>query len=136
VGTIRYISPVADEATRTFLVELEIDNSDGALRAGGTAELHIPAETIMAHRISPSLLTLDDAGNVGTKIIDADGKVKFVVADIAQSSSSGVWVAGLPETVTIITVGQGFVTAGSVVDAIPEDEIDTAVARKIQGESN
>ena len=136
VGTIRYVSPVADEATRTFLVELEVDNSDGAIRVGGTAELHIPAETIMAHRISPSLLTLDDAGNVGTKIIDADGKVKFVVADIAQASSNGVWVAGLPETATIITVGQGFVTAGSVVDAIPEDEIDTAVARKIQGESN
>jgi multidrug efflux system membrane fusion protein len=136
VGTIRYISPVADEATRTFLVELEVDNSNGALRAGGTAELYIPAETIMAHRISPSLLTLDDAGNVGTKIIDADGKVKFVVADIAQSSSNGVWVAGLPETATIITVGQGFVNAGAVVDAIPEDDIDTAVARKIQGESN
>lgn len=135
-GTIRYVSPVADEATRTFLVELEVDNSDGALRAGGTAELYIPAETIMAHRISPSLLTLDDAGNVGTKIIGADGKVKFVVADIAQSSGNGVWVAGLPETVTIITVGQGFVTAGSVVDAIPEDEVDTAVARKVQGESN
>jgi multidrug efflux system membrane fusion protein len=135
-GTIRYVSPVADEATRTFLVELEVDNSDGALRAGGTAELYIPAETIMAHRISPSLLTLDDAGNVGTKIIAANGKVEFVVADIAQSSSNGVWVAGLPETVTIITVGQGFVTAGSVVDAIPEDEIATAVARKIQGESN
>ena len=136
LGTIRYVSPVADEATRTFLVELEVDNSNGALRAGGTAELYIPAETIMAHRISPSLLTLDDAGNVGTKIIAANGKVEFVVADIAQSSSNGVWVAGLPETVTLITVGQGFVTAGSVVDAIPEDEIDTAVARKIQGESN
>lgn len=135
-GTIRYISPVADEATRTFLVELEVDNGEGALRAGGTAELYIPAETTMAHRISPSLLTLDDAGNIGTKIIDADGKVEFVVADIAQSSSNGVWVAGLPETVTIITVGQGFVTAGSVVDAIPEDDIDTTVARKIQGESN
>lgn len=135
-GTIRYVSPVADEATRTFLVELEVDNSDGALRAGGTAELRIPAETIMAHRISPSLLTLDDAGNVGTKIIADNGKVKFVVADIAQSSSNGVWVAGLPETVTIITVGQGFVTAGSVVDAIPEDEVDTAVARKIQSENN
>jgi multidrug efflux system membrane fusion protein len=136
LGTIRYVSPVADEATRTFLVELEVDNCNGALRAGGTAQLYIPAETIMAHRISPSLLTLDDAGNVGTKIIAANGKVEFVVADIAQSSSNGVWVAGLPETVTIITVGQGFVTAGSVVDAIPEDEVDTAVARKIQGESN
>ena len=90
----------------------------------------------MAHRISPSLLTLDDAGNIGTKIIDEDGKVQFIVADIAQSSSNGVWVAGLPESVTLITVGQGFVTSGSLVDAIPEDEIETTVARKVQGESD
>jgi multidrug efflux system membrane fusion protein len=90
----------------------------------------------MAHRISPSLLTLDDAGNIGTKIIDENGKVQFVVADIAQSSSDGVWIAGLPESATIITVGQGFVTSGSLVDAIPEDEVDTAVARKRDGESN
>ena len=135
-GTIRFVSPVADEATRTFQVELEVDNRDGALLAGGTAELYIPAETIMAHRISPSLLTLDDAGNIGTKIIDEDGKVQFIVADIAQSSSNGVWVAGLPESVTLITVGQGFVTSGSLVDAIPEDEIETTVARKVQGESD
>jgi len=135
-GNIRYVSPVADEATRTFGVELEVDNQDGALRAGGTAELHIPAESIKAHRVSPSLLTLDDAGNVGIKIINESGKVEFVVADIALSSSDGVWIAGLPETVTIITVGQGFVTTGSVVDAIPEDEIKTTVARKVPGENN
>ena len=135
-GRIRYVSPVADEATRTFAVELEVDNRDGALRAGGTAELYIPAETVLAHRVSPSLLTLDDAGNVGVKIIDDHGKVAFVVADIAMSSSNGVWVAGLPETVTIITVGQGFVSAGAVVDAVQEDDIRTAVARKAADESN
>src|SRR5210317_2023079 len=60
-GPIRYVAPVADEATRTFLVELEVDNAVGTLRAGGTAELQIPAEVVLAHRISPSLLTLDDA---------------------------------------------------------------------------
>jgi len=135
-GNIRYVSPVADEATRTFGVELEVDNQDGTLRAGGTAELHIPAESITAHRVSPSLLTLDDAGNVGIKIINESGEVEFVVADIALSSNDGVWIAGLPETVTIITVGQGFVTNGSVVDAIPEDEIKTTVARKVPGENN
>ena len=129
-GSIRYVAPVADEATRTFTVELEVDNRDGALRAGGTAELYIPAESILAHRISPSLLTLDDAGNIGVKIINDSGKVEFVVADIALSSGDGVWIAGLPETVTIITVGQGFVTAGSVVDAVPESEIKTTVAKK------
>ena len=135
-GNIRYVAPVADEATRTFTVELEVDNRDGALRIGGTAELYIPAESILAHRISPSLLTLDDAGNIGVKIINDSGKVEFVVADIALSSGDGVWVAGLPETVTIITVGQGFVTTGSVVDAVPESEIKTTVAKKSAAEGS
>ena len=129
-GRIRYVAPVADEATRTFTVELEVDNQDGTLRAGGTAELMIPAERVFAHRISPSLLTLDDAGNVGVKIVNDAGEVEFVVADIALASGNGVWVAGLPETATIITVGQGFVNVGSPVKAVPEGAVETAVAIK------
>jgi multidrug efflux system membrane fusion protein len=129
-GRIRYVAPVADDATRTFAVELEVDNQDGALRAGGTAELFIPAEVVNAHRVSPSLLTLDDAGNIGIKIINEAGAVEFIVADIALSSSDGVWISGLPDTATIITVGQGFVTSGSVVEAIPESDIETSVAIK------
>jgi multidrug efflux system membrane fusion protein len=129
-GRIRYVAPVADEATRTFVVELEVANADGKLRAGGTAELRVPAEKVFAHRISPSLLTLDDAGNVGVKIINDAGKVEFVVADIALSSNEGIWIAGLPVTATIITVGQGYVADGAVVNSIPEDDIETAVAIK------
>ena len=127
-GRIRYVAPVADEATRTFTVELEVANANGNLRAGGTAELRIPAQTVLAHRVSPSLLTLDDAGNVGVKIINDRGEVEFVVADIALSSNDGVWIAGLPATATIITVGQGYVTSGTVVDAVPESDAETAVA--------
>ena len=129
-GQIRYVAPVADEATRTFTVELEVDNADGALRAGGTAELRIPAGVVLAHRVSPSLLTLDDAGNVGVKIINDAGEVEFVVADIALSSNDGVWLAGLPETATIITVGQGYVPAGVAVAAIPEEDVARTVAIK------
>ena len=134
-GRIRYVAPVADEATRTFAVELEVDNSSGLLRAGGTAELRIPAEQVYAHRISPSLLTLDDAGNVGVKIVNEDGAVEFVVADVALSSNEGVWIAGLPQTATIITVGQGFVDGGALVDAVPESDVETAVAIKAGGEA-
>ena len=129
-GAIRYVAPVADDATRTFLVELEVDNADGALRAGGTAELRIPAETVLAHRISPSLLTLDDAGNVGVKIVNDLGQAEFVVADVALSTHDGVWLAGLPETATIITVGQGYVATGALVNAVPESDVETAVAIK------
>jgi len=129
-GTIRYIAPVATEATRNFDVELEIDNADGLLRAGMTAELVIPAEKIYAHKVSPSLLTLDNEGNLGIKVVNESGIVEFHSADIAMSSSEGVWIAGLPYSATIITVGQGFVNEGAVVDAVPEDEIETAVAIK------
>lgn len=135
-GLVRYVAPVADEGTRTFVVELEIDNSAGELRIGGTAELRIPAEEVLAHRISPSLLTLDDAGNVGVKIVDDSGAVKFVVADIALSSNEGIWIAGLPQDATIITVGQGYVEDGAMVRAVPEDEPRTAVAIKTGDEAD
>jgi multidrug efflux system membrane fusion protein len=91
---------------------------------------------VSAHRVSPSLLTLDDAGNVGIKIINESGAVEFIAADIALSSSDGVWIAGLPDTATIITVGQGFVTSGSVVEAVPESDIETSVAIKAQTEAD
>ena len=133
-GTIRYIAPVADEATRTFTVELEIDNAAGTLRAGVSAELLIPAETVFAHRISPSLLTLDDAGNVGVKVVNEQGVVEFFPADIALSTSEGVYVAGLPTAATIITVGQGFVNSGSSVDGVLENEVETAVAIKAESQ--
>lgn len=133
-GTIRYVAPVADAATRTYTVELEVDNSDGGLRAGGTAELRVPAEQVLAHRISPSLLTLDDAGNVGVKIINDEGEVEFVVADVALATNEGVWIAGLPDLATIITVGQGFVVPGTMVNAVPESDVETAVAIKSEDE--
>ena len=135
-GTIRYVAPVADEATRTFAVELEVDNGEGRLRGGITAELLIPAETVFAHKVSPSLLTLDDDGNLGIKTVNESGEVEFHRADIAMSSSDGVWIAGLPHSASIITVGQGFVNAGSLVDPVPEVEIDTAVATKAGQQSN
>jgi len=129
-GVIRYVAPVADEATRTFTVELQIDNTAGEFRGGVTAELLIPAETIFAHKVSPALLTLDDEGNLGIKTVNDLGQVEFYQADIAMSSSEGVWIAGLPHTASIITVGQGFVNAGASVNSVTELEVDTAVATK------
>ncbi len=135
-GNIRYVAPVADEATRTFTVELAVANSAGNYRGGVTAELMIPAETIFAHKVSPSLLTLDDEGNLGIKTVNEMGQVEFHFADIAMASSEGVWIAGLPHSASIITVGQGFVNEGALVRSVPEVEIDTAVAIKAGQQGN
>jgi multidrug efflux system membrane fusion protein len=120
-GTVRYVSPVADPNTRTFRIEVAIPNADNRLPAGMTAELRLPAAEIEAHFLSPALLTLDDAGNIGVKTVDDWGRVRFHEVEIVQSASDGVWVTGLPDEVAIITVGQGFVADGETVQAVPAD---------------
>lgn len=119
-GRLRYIAPVADPATRTFAVELEFDNRTRRLPSGVTTELELPVGELRAQRVSPALLTLDEDGTLGIKLV-RDGRVVFVPADIVHSSPRGVWLAGLPEVATIITVGQGFVQDGQRVAAIIED---------------
>jgi len=116
-GVIRYLAPVADENTRTFRVELEVPNPNG-IRAGLTAELQLNGSRILAHDISPSLLTLADDGTVGVKTVNSRNQVDFYPVEIAGSSEDGILVTGLPETVTVITVGQGFVTVGQQVDPV------------------
>lgn len=116
-GKVRYLAPVANPATRTFTVELEIANRDGKLPVGVTAEVDLPVGSVMAHRISPALLTLDDQGVVGVKILDDSGQVAFVAANVARSSADGVWITGLPDPARVITVGQGYVRAGQVAKA-------------------
>ena len=79
----------------------------------------------------------DRAAGVGDRLHGVrHGEPQFVVADIALSSYDGVWLAGLPETATIITVGQGYVAPGSVVAAIPERDVETAVAIKDNEETD
>ena len=119
-GRLRYVAPVADQSTRTFKVELALDNADGALASGVTAELRIPVGNVLAHKVSPAVLTLDDDGTLGVKVVNELGAVEFYPADVAVSSPDGVWLAGLPATANVITVGQGFVRAGEQVAAVPE----------------
>jgi len=119
-GRIRYIAAAADAATRTFSVELEVPNPQALRVAGITAEVRVALEPLSAHHVSPALLALDDGGVVGVKSVDTDGSVAFHVANIVRSDTNGLWLAGLPETVRLITVGQGFVNAGDRVQASEE----------------
>ena len=118
---------MANQQTRTFAVELEIENADGSLPAGVTAEMNLPGNQALAHKISPSLLTLDLEGNLGVKIVNDNRRVEFHPVVIAQSDTDGVWVAGLPESARVIVVGQGYVVAGQLVEAVYADA-ETALA--------
>ena len=119
-GIIRYIGKTADEATRTFRVEMEIPNDELTLRDGVTTEMVIPSHAIETHRIPPAILTLNDQGDVGVRTVDAESRVHFTPVRVLEDTREGVWVAGLPKEITIITVGQDFVTEGQTVDVTIE----------------
>lgn len=127
-GHIRYIAPVADRATRTFRLELMVPDPEGRLRAGVTAEMELQADEVLAHHLSPALLSLDDEGVLGVKVVDDSDRVAFHEVDIVASDSEGIWVTGLPQRIRIITVGQGWVRPGQEVVSVPEDSVTTDIA--------
>lgn len=117
-GLITFVSNMASPETRTFTVEVSIDNPDRALVDGMTATLHLPAQEVMTHSVPPAALTLDDSGAVGIKLVDSQGRVSFAPVSTASATAESVWLVGLPATVDIITVGQEFVRIGQEVEAV------------------
>lgn len=120
-GAVRYVSKMGSTATRTFRVEVAIDNPAGAVAEGVTAELRLPTERVRAHRLSPSVLTLSDEGVVGVKTVDADRMVVFHPVHMIADTPEGIWLGGLPDEVTVIIVGQEYVRAGQRVRPVPEE---------------
>jgi multidrug efflux system membrane fusion protein len=115
-GKVSYIATIADDATRSFPIEIEIPNADGSLRDGLTASAVVNLGTAPAHLLPQSVLTLDDDGVLGVRSV-ADGIVEFHAITIVKDTREGVWVTGLPPRIDIITVGQEFVQPGQKVNA-------------------
>ena len=123
-GTVTLLASVAAESTRTYRVEVDVQNNDHGFRAGMSATLRIPTDTVRAQFVSPAIFSLDTEGRLGVKTVNAENTVVFHTVDTIQATPEGVWVAGLPEMARVITVGQGFVRAGETVTPVPEDAAD------------
>ena len=114
-GRVRFVSANAEAATRTFAVEVEVPNPDREVPAGISAEVGLPVEEVLAHFVSPAILSLGEDGALGVKVVEDGDRVAFYPAELVRAQTDGVWVSGLPERARIITVGQGFVAAGERV---------------------
>ena len=116
-GTVSYISPVSDAATRAFPAEIDLPNPDNAVKAGLTATATVNVGTAPAQLLPQSVLTLDDSGAMGVRAVD-NGKVVFYPVTIVQDAREGMYVTGLPLKVDVITTGQEFVKPGDTVKAV------------------
>lgn len=117
-GRIRYVSKSASPATRTYRVEVELANPDGAIPDGITVEVAIPLAPVAATRVPRSALTFSAEGELGIRTVDADGKVGFLPISIVEDEKAHMWIAGVPAGVRVIVQGQDFVREGLTVEAV------------------
>lgn len=129
-GKVTYISSTADNATRSFPVEIEFANENLDIRDGITAQATVTLGSTLGHLLPQSVLTLDDEGVLGVRTVE-DGKVAFHAITIVSDTRDGVWVSGLPARAEVITVGQENVNAGQAVTASPDEAAPDVSAESV-----
>ncbi len=117
-GRVRFIAKSASQTTRTYRVEVEIKNSDGAIPDGITAEVSIPMAPVPATRVPRSALTFSSSGDLGVRVVSGE-KVDFVPISVVEDDQAHMWVAGVPHGARVIVQGQDFVREGQNVTAVP-----------------
>ena len=115
-GVIDYISPIADYDTKTFEIIVIFDNSNLQIRDGISAELSIYKDKIKVHKISPSVLSLGEDGDIGIKVLNKDNEVIFKEIEIIDDTSDYMLISGLDDEENIITIGQQYVSSGDKVE--------------------
>ncbi|MEM9706478.1 MAG: efflux RND transporter periplasmic adaptor subunit, partial [Pseudomonadota bacterium] len=117
-GVVRYVATASDPATRTFRVELEIPNAEGALKDGVTADFTVFAADRLAHLAPRSALTLDQEGRLSVRTVDGAGVVHEAAVRLLGEDDGGVWIDGLDGEERLIVRGQEFVSEGQKVNVV------------------
>ena len=124
-AVVRYTAIASNNDTRTYRIEVEMDNADHSIPDGMTAEVVIPVGTDKAHQIASSSLTLNDQGELGVRGVE-QGKVVFYPVSLEGGDREKVWISGLPEKIDLIVVGQDWVKEGTEVTLDRIDHIPTS----------
>lgn len=111
-GQIRYVARTANAQTRTFRIEIEVDNSDGQIAAGLTATVDLALGEVPAVLLTPAALVLHDDGRVGVRYVDENEIVQFYEVTVIDDAPDGIWVTGIPAGVNLLTAGQAYLREG------------------------
>ena len=117
-GLISYISKTSDPLTRNFRVEIKINNKQKQIISGLSSEVKINLSKEDAYFIPSSLISLDDQGKIGIKVVQ-EKKVLFLTIDIISDTGNGYWVNSNSkknlEDYMLITQGHEYVITGENV---------------------
>jgi multidrug efflux system membrane fusion protein len=127
-GKIRFVAKTASQTTRTYRIEVELPNPDGAIPDGITAEVTLPQAAVPATRVPRSALTISSAGDIGVRTVNEANIVGFVPVRVVEDEQTYMWVAGVADGSRVIVQGQDFVREGQEVEPVLASEL-TATTR-------
>lgn len=120
-GHVSFVASAADRQTRSFAVEVTVENPERKRVAGGSATLRILLPEVRAMFISPAYLSLGEDGRPGVRYVGENDEVVFTTVKLLNVTTDGAWVTGLPEEIRLITRGAGFVSIGQQVRPVSRD---------------
>jgi RND family efflux transporter MFP subunit len=112
------LSGELDPKSRTLLVELELDNREGKILAGGFVQVVLALKTPARLRVpAEALLVRGEKSYVG--VVGSDSRVSFRPVTVADSDGSMVWLsAGLRQGERVILNPGTGITEGELVQPI------------------
>jgi RND family efflux transporter MFP subunit len=119
-GTVARTAGAVDAQQRTMLVEVDVDNRDGALLPGAYAQVHFALGTDAAPLTLPGNAFLFRPDGVKVATVDANHKVKLLPVSLGTDFGTRVAIAsGLQGDEQVILNPQDSIVDGAAVRIVP-----------------
>lgn len=121
VGKVKTVSPVAD-STNTYPVKIEIENADGAIKAGMFAKVNFVEVKNDDAVVLPVDVVLETGGKKYVYSIDNENKAYKIEVETGLDNGTDVQITkGLKVGDTVIVSGQNYVEDGTLVKVVTDD---------------
>lgn len=119
-GRVTFLSRAANPESKTFRVEVDLPNTDLALREGQSIDLSIVADPQTGHRIPNTAIDID-GDLVQVPIVNDAGEIEFVKVSLPEEGDAWSLVLGLPNGPRVILEQMPLDRIGQKVQAQPID---------------
>ncbi len=117
-GFISFIAKTADPQTRNFRLQVQVSNPKNKIISGLSSEIKIEIKDEYAFFIPSSLVSLNNDGILGIKVINKK-RVVFIPIDILSDTGSGYWIRIInneqKKEILIISQGSEYVVVNEEV---------------------
>jgi membrane fusion protein (multidrug efflux system) len=122
-AVVERISPVVDPATSTIRLTLLLDETDGVALVGGFVKVRITTDQHQDALAIPKIALVEDGALRSVFVAEADTVRKVEIETGLYDESHVEILEGLFEGDFVVTMGQGGLRTGSVIDPLNGEEI-------------